>query len=80
MNAETQHNELPVRRAIRLAGGPTALARQLATTQSRVSNWSVRGRVPAECVLDVEAALDGRVTRYELRPDIYGDREPDAAA
>lgn len=38
-----------------------------------VWNWVKRdGKVPADYVLDVEAAVEGRVTRYQLRPDVFG--------
>lgn len=57
-----------IERAINLAGGPTALAREIGgLTSQAVSQWK---KCPAERVLDVER-LSG-VSRYELRPDIFG--------
>lgn len=42
-------------------------------TQGAVSQWLADGgRVPAERCLDVERATQGLVSRFELRPDIYG--------
>ncbi len=40
------------------------------------------GRVPAERVLAIEAATHGKVTRYDLRPDVFGPApdEQDRAA
>ncbi len=35
-----------------------------------VVHWRNRG-VPAERVLEIEAATEGKVTRHELRPDLY---------
>ena len=58
-------------RAIKKAGGPSALARELGVSPQAVCNWSKRG-VPPERVIDIEAAVDGEVTRYELRSDIFG--------
>jgi DNA-binding transcriptional regulator YdaS (Cro superfamily) len=61
-------------RAIRIAGGQAALARACGgrIKQQHVWNWLHRDRqVPAECVLAIERATGGRVTRHELRPDIY---------
>jgi len=52
--------------AIRTAGGVSELARRLGISQPSVSNWN---RVPAERVLDVEAATG--VERVVLRPDLY---------
>lgn len=55
--------------AIRNAGGVSELARRLGISQPSVSNWN---RVPAERVLDVEAATG--VERVVLRPDLYTAR------
>lgn len=52
--------------ALRTAGGVSELARRLGISQPSVSNWN---RVPAERVLDVEAATG--VERVVLRPDLY---------
>ncbi|HIE4430006.1 TPA: transcriptional regulator [Burkholderia multivorans] len=60
-----------IERAAQLVGGQSALARKLGCTPQAVSKMCSTGRVPAERVLPVEAATDGRVTRYELRPDLY---------
>lgn len=37
-----------------------------------VGNWRLRGQVPAERCIDVETATSGAVTRYDLRPDVFG--------
>lgn len=39
-----------------------------------LNNWS---RVPAEYVRRLEAACDGSVTRYEMRPDVFGHSPDD---
>lgn len=57
-------------RAITEAGGVAALARTLGVSSQAISQWE---RVPAERVLEVERAT--KVTRHELRPDLY----PEAA-
>ncbi|MCK8785236.1 helix-turn-helix domain-containing protein [Roseomonas sp. NAR14] len=57
-------------RAIELAGGLTKLADLVGVKPSSVFKWRVR-RVPAERVLAVERATGGKVTRHELRPDLY---------
>ena len=56
--------------AIKAAGGVASLARAIGIAQPSVSNWT---RVPAERVLAVEALTN--VSRFVLRPDIYGDAE-----
>ncbi len=55
-------------RAISEAGGTAALARIINVTPQAISQWD---RVPAERALAVEQATGGRVTRHELRPDLY---------
>ena len=55
-------------RAITEAGGTAALARSINVTPQAISQWD---RVPAERALAVEQATGGKVTRHELRPDLY---------
>jgi TorA maturation chaperone TorD len=59
--------------AIKASGGVASLARSIGIAQPSVSNWS---RVPAERVLAVEALT--HVSRFALRPDIYGAAKDDA--
>ncbi|MPZ39158.1 MAG: molecular chaperone [Rhizobiales bacterium] len=59
--------------AIGAAGGVGALARKIGISQPSVSNWS---RIPAERVVAVEEATG--VDRSVLRPDLYGERYPNA--
>jgi TorA maturation chaperone TorD len=61
--------------AIKAAGGVASLARAIGIAQPSVSNWT---RVPAERVLAVEALTN--VSRFVLRPDIYGDAKDIAAS
>ena len=64
-------------RAIELAvnrvGGQSALAREMGVSPQAVWKWLKAGRAPIGRVLDIERATGGEVTRYALRPDIYGD-------
>lgn len=55
-------------RAIDEAGGAVVLAKRLGITSQAISQWK---RVPPLRVLEVEQATGRRVTRYELRPDLY---------
>jgi DNA-binding transcriptional regulator YdaS (Cro superfamily) len=63
--------------AIVIAGGQTALAEKLSDLtgkkvgQSMISMWLYRGRVPPEWVILVETAVNGKVTRCDIRPDLY---------
>lgn len=55
--------------AISEAGGASKLARALGITRQAVEQWKGRG-VPPEHVLAIEKITG--VSRYALRPDIYG--------
>ena len=60
-----------LKRAIDLAGGPTAVAERLNVHQTAVSHWIYRSeQAPVDRVLALEE-LTG-VSRHELRDDIYG--------
>lgn len=63
-------------RAVKLAGGASIVAKELEISQAAVSKWP---RVPAERVLSVERLTQGQMSRYEMRPDVYGD-QPAAVA
>lgn len=58
-------------KALLAVGGAAELARRLKVSPGAVQKWAQFGRIPAERVLQIEAATEARVTRYELRPDLY---------
>lgn len=66
----------PIDLAIDAAGGLTALAKRMEVDPQVLVNWRSRG-IPAERVLQVEkATVDPgadvpKVTRHDLRPDLY---------
>lgn len=64
-----------VKAAVEAFGTQTALADALGIERSAVSQWK---QIPHKRVLDIEAKSDGRVTRQQLRPDLYPP-EADAA-
>ncbi|HCX13841.1 MAG TPA: pyruvate, phosphate dikinase [Rhodospirillaceae bacterium] len=65
--SEKSRNEA-LERAIAESGGVAALARKIKVTPQAISQWE---RVPAERVIAVEQAAQGKVLRNELRPDLY---------
>lgn len=65
--------ETGIEKAIRLAGSQTALGNLLGITPQAVQKWSKQGFVPGERCRDVETALQGQVTRYELNPAVFGE-------
>jgi len=61
-----------VKRAIELAGGQLKLANLVNVKQCTVSAWLLRNKkIPAQHVLAIEKALNYKITRHELRPDLY---------
>lgn len=60
-------------RACELAGNPARLADTIGVSRQAVIQW-VHGerRVPPGRCIAIEQATGGVVTRYELRPDVFG--------
>ena len=65
-------------RLIKAAGNQSELARRLKIRPQAVQQWVSTGCIPAERVIACERAVNGKVTRHDLRPDIY-PAEDDAA-
>lgn len=66
--------KLAIERVFGILGSQKALAQKLQVSEQAVSQY--RNRIPAERVLDIEAAVAGKVTRHDLRPDIYPESIP----
>lgn len=63
-----------IKRATKAVGTQKDLANALGLkSQSQVSQW-VKGRrpVPPKWCIKIEEVTGGVVTRYELRPDVFG--------
>lgn len=62
-----------LQKAIEVAGTQAKLASLIGKRQGHIGNWLNRDKkVPAEACLPIERATGGKVTRYDLRPDIFG--------
>lgn len=57
-----------IRKAVTAAGGVNALAAAVGIRRQALYAWP---RVPPKRVIAIEAATGGKVTRHEMRPDIY---------
>lgn len=69
--------EKPFAKAVRIVGSQTELARLCRTSQPRIWQCLHRNKVvPAELVLIIESATGGKVSRHELRPDLYPEPIP----
>lgn len=60
---------------IELLGSQEALASKLKIRSPSISEWRKRGRVPAERCREIENLVGKKVTRYDLRPDVFGKQE-----
>ena len=61
--------------------GSAKFAQDLGVSKAAVSHWRHnRYRVPADRCIDVERATGGAVTRYDLRPDVFGPAPTEQAA
>lgn len=61
----------PIEKAVEVSGGQSALARKLGVAPQSVQRWVAKNQVPVKRVVQIEAAVEGLITRYELRPDIF---------
>jgi DNA-binding transcriptional regulator YdaS (Cro superfamily) len=73
------HELTSLQRAVDLSGGQAGLAKRLSERkglgikQGHVWYWLNKSkRVPAEYAVPVEEITDGQVSRYDLRPDVFG--------
>lgn len=49
-------------------------AASVGVTQGRVSHWLGGEKIPAERCVQIEKATGGKVSRQDLRPDVFGTR------
>lgn len=64
---------LGVEAALRHFGGnKSALARALGIKRSAISQWEHVPIWPTNRVLQIEEATGGKVTRHQMRPDVFG--------
>lgn len=57
-------------RAERMLGSGTKLARAADSTRQNVNNWKIRSLIPYEKAALIFVATRGKVTLYDLRPDL----------
>ncbi len=58
--------------AVAYFGNQARMASALAESQQTVSYWVRAGRAPERACIPIERATEGAVTRYALRPDVFG--------
>jgi len=60
-----------MKKAVKEIGGVSKTARELGVFRASVY-WALNHGCPPKFVLKVEELTGNKVSRYELRPDIYG--------
>lgn len=71
----------PLARAIAIVGSQVKLADRIGKKQGHVWDWLYKTGKPApECCIAIEEATNGVVTRYALRPDVFGTAPDEKAA
>lgn len=65
-------NETAIEKAVLLLGGQTETARRLGIKQQLVGYWIKSGRCSPKFAVGIENLTSGKVTRYDLRPDVFG--------
>jgi DNA-binding transcriptional regulator YdaS (Cro superfamily) len=64
--------ESATKKAVRLAGGPKAVAKAMKIKSLwSIYKWLDKDEVPPKRVPKLVALCDYEVSRYELRPDLY---------
>ena len=64
----------PIQKAVDVVGGQSRLADLLGVSPSFVSQWVAGARpVPATRCGAIESATGGKVSRADLRPDVFGE-------
>ena len=58
-----------VREAAEVVGGIGKLADAIGIARQNLNRWD---KVPAERVIPIERATQGRVPRHRIRPDLFG--------
>lgn len=63
-----------IEKAVTATGNQAALAKGIGVSAPFINDLlHARKRVPAELCAAIERATNGAVTRYELRPDVFGE-------
>jgi DNA-binding transcriptional regulator YdaS (Cro superfamily) len=67
-------NQQPIIKAAEIAGGMSSLASLCNVTPQAVFKWVKKNKAPADRCIKIEELTNGLVTRYELRPDVFGKK------
>lgn len=66
-----------IRAVVEAAGGADRMARHFNVTKSLVYQWCQGVKpVPLLKCIEIERLTEGQVTRYHLRPELFGEPKP----
>ena len=68
-------DKTPLHTAVEFAGSQSALGRMIGVRQGYIWKWLQSGRTSPKYCLAIERVTFGKVTRYQLRPDVFGAKE-----
>lgn len=54
-------------------GGVGWISKMIGANYAAVYQWSVKNKISAERAVEIEEKTNGLLTRYQLRPDLFGD-------
>ena len=72
MRREQKEAQHALGQAVAYFGNQARMASALGESHQTVSYWVRAGRVPERACIPIERATEGAVTRYALRPDVFG--------
>jgi DNA-binding transcriptional regulator YdaS (Cro superfamily) len=56
-----------------LHGSQSDLARRLKVSRQTITHWRAHpSTIPPKRARELEAIAEGRITRYQIRPDVFG--------
>ncbi len=62
-----------LRLAVSICKSQHNLAKRIGKKQGHIWAWLNKSKIPSEMCAAVEKATDGKVTKKELRPDVFTD-------
>lgn len=65
-------NQSSISKAAEIVGGISSLAALCKVSPPAVFKWVKKNQAPANRCIDIENVTNGLVTRYDLRPDVFG--------
>jgi DNA-binding transcriptional regulator YdaS (Cro superfamily) len=75
LNIEMENTNLSISNAVEIVGGKSALATLCGVTPQAVFKWVDKNKAPADRCIQIEKLTKGKVTRYDLRPDVFGNKK-----